>query len=290
MASIRQINANRNNARRSTGPKSAEGKARSASNALQHGLLSRDIVLPDEDAEEFTALAASYTAQLDPQGPLEEFCVRQMVAADWKLRRLLRLETGMLAYGVEYIRDIDDDDDRWSGSSSYEETTVLLGKMIGGSSRTTRLSLLARYESSIRQSWYKALKELERLRSLRPPRRPDQAPLSDAPHNQEMAGEDIDPGRTEVGLASFGDDSQSSTILSSRRTGSQECLIPSRDRKGAVSCLTSKAFRDEQCHGLALRVDYVLESMPDILILPQPTGASMPRPAFPIRSVACQPV
>ncbi|HSB17861.1 MAG TPA: hypothetical protein VLE22_25655 [Bryobacteraceae bacterium] len=228
MASIRQINANRKNARRSTGPTSDEGKARSASNALQHGLLSRDIVLPDEDAEEFTTLAASYTAQLDPQGPLEEFCVRQMVAADWKLRRLLRLETGMLAYGVEYIRDVDDDDDRWSGNSSYEETTVLLGKMISGSSRTTRLSLLTRYESSIRQSWYKALKEYERLRSLRPPRRPEQAPLSGPPRHQETAGEDIGSGSPEMGLASFRDDSQASanpspssfaSLAASRRTG-----------------------------------------------------------------------
>jgi hypothetical protein len=210
MASIRQISANRNNARRSTGPTSAEGKARSASNALQHGLLARDAVLPDEDAEEFTALAASYSAQLDPQGPLEEFCVRQIVAADWKLRRLLRLETGMLAYGVEYIRDVDDDDDRWSGSSSYEETTVLLGKMISGSSRTTRLSLLTRYESAIRQSWYKALKEFERLRSLRPPHRPDTAPLSDPPRHPETAEENIGCGRSDLGLASFRDDPQPS--------------------------------------------------------------------------------
>ena len=235
MASILQINANRNNARRSTGPTSAEGKARSASNALQHGLLSRDIVLPDEDAEEFTALAASYSVQLDPQGPLEEFCVRQMVAADWKLRRLLRLETGMLAYGVEYIRDVDDDDDRWSGSSSYEETTVLLGKMISGSSRTTRLSLLTRYESSIRQSWYKALKEFERLRSLRPPRRPEQASLSEPPRRPETAGEDIGSGRPEMGLASFRDDPQASanpspsssaSLAASRRTGSHAPPAP----------------------------------------------------------------
>ncbi len=68
-----------------------------------------------------------------------------------------------------------------------------------------------------------------------------------------------------------------------------ECLLPSRDRKGAVySYVASNFVRDEKCHGLALLIDYVLKSMPNILVLPQPTGASMPRPAFPMGRLACQ--
>jgi hypothetical protein len=69
-----------------------------------------------------------------------------------------------------------------------------------------------------------------------------------------------------------------------------ERLIPSRDRKGAVSCVASKLLRNEHGHGLAPLVDHVLKSMPDVLVLPQPTGAFMPRPAFPIGSFAGQPV
>jgi hypothetical protein len=58
MATEAQINANRRNAKKSTGPRTSVGKERSSRNALQHGLLARESVLPDEDGEEFDALAA----------------------------------------------------------------------------------------------------------------------------------------------------------------------------------------------------------------------------------------
>ena len=53
MATKKQIQANRNNATKSTGPRTGEGKARVSQNALKHGLLARDAVLPDEDPAEF---------------------------------------------------------------------------------------------------------------------------------------------------------------------------------------------------------------------------------------------
>ena len=53
-----------------------------------------------------------------------------------------------------------------------------------------------------------------------------------------------------------------------RHRSGDERLIPSRDRKGADACVASILFRDEQSHGLALIVDYVLKSVPYILVLP----------------------
>ena len=47
-----QIRANRENAKKSTGPRTAEGKARVSLNALKHGLLARDTVLPTEQLGE----------------------------------------------------------------------------------------------------------------------------------------------------------------------------------------------------------------------------------------------
>jgi len=66
--------------------------------------------------------------------------------------------------------------------------------------------------------------------------------------------------------------------------------VPSRDRKGADNCGTSKLFCNEQIHALALLFDYVLDSLPYILILPQPSRASMPRPASSIWSAASEAV
>lgn len=56
--------------------------------------------------------------------------------------------------------------------------------------------------------------------------------------------------------------------MSSSEVETSECQIPSRDREGADDCVVSKLFCDEQCHGLALLVDYVLKSVPYILVLP----------------------
>ena len=53
MTTPAKVEANRRNARKSTGPRTLVGKARSSKNAVRHGLLSRDVLLPDEDPEQF---------------------------------------------------------------------------------------------------------------------------------------------------------------------------------------------------------------------------------------------
>ncbi|MEN6608302.1 MAG: hypothetical protein ABFD60_13745 [Bryobacteraceae bacterium] len=185
MASIRQINANRDNARRSTGPVTEEGKARSARNSLRHGLQSRDAVMPGEDAAEFAELVDGYIDGMAPEGPLEEFCVRQMAVADWKLRRTLRLETGFLANAIEVTRE---DEDRWSGKLGYDETTVMLGDMMSYKTPPARLAVLSRYEASVHRAWYRALAQFQRLRSMRPPQSdPPEAPGTGNSPDTELA-------------------------------------------------------------------------------------------------------
>ena len=70
--SARKLAANRANAQRSTGPRTAAGKARAAGNALVHGVLSRRVVLPGEDPAEFVAFADSWRAYLTPGSPVED--------------------------------------------------------------------------------------------------------------------------------------------------------------------------------------------------------------------------
>jgi len=92
MASPAQILANRANAQKSTGPRSAEGKAASRFNALKHGLDAQSIVLPGEDPAEYEALARDYDQSLRPETPTERFHVDTMIRSDWQKRRLQLVE------------------------------------------------------------------------------------------------------------------------------------------------------------------------------------------------------
>jgi hypothetical protein len=64
MTSPKQLEANRTNAKHSSGPKSTNGKARSSRNALKHGLVSSEIVIWDEDADQFELLRAGLESSL----------------------------------------------------------------------------------------------------------------------------------------------------------------------------------------------------------------------------------
>ena len=100
MATKRQIAANRRNARRSTGPKSAAGKAASSANALRHGLAAaRAVVLPDEDADAYERLRQGVIADLAPAGALQEALAQRIVVLLWRLDRAARLEAELFVHG-----------------------------------------------------------------------------------------------------------------------------------------------------------------------------------------------
>jgi hypothetical protein len=71
MATDEQLQANRRNAKRSTGPRSPEGKARSRLNSLKHGLTAKTLVIVGERVHEFDELRAKLIDQYDPQSALE---------------------------------------------------------------------------------------------------------------------------------------------------------------------------------------------------------------------------
>jgi hypothetical protein len=88
MATLKQIEANRLNALKSTGPRTPEGKAAVSMNALKHGLRARTVVLPSENAEEFHQLCDDLEAEWQPQSRTEQFYVEQMAVSQWKLNRM----------------------------------------------------------------------------------------------------------------------------------------------------------------------------------------------------------
>src|SRR5437868_4978225 len=101
MTSAKQIAANGRNALKSTGPKTSNGKSTACQNAVKHGLLSQEALLPSEDKEEFAELAVSLRESLQPVGQVEEFLVDRMTASAWRLRRLVRVEAGMFIHRMD---------------------------------------------------------------------------------------------------------------------------------------------------------------------------------------------
>jgi hypothetical protein len=99
--------ASRINGARSRGPRTAAGKARSARNALKHGLCARKlVVVPDEDAAEFAALQAALIAELAPVGALQAVLAQRIVSAAWRLMRADRIEAEVLVFRSGRDRDL----------------------------------------------------------------------------------------------------------------------------------------------------------------------------------------
>ena len=96
MSTLKQVEANRLNAERSTGPKTEEGNAVVAKNATNHGLLSSQTLLPNEDGESLERLGKTSTRNLVAQGELELVLVDRIVSLIWRLWRLGRIETDIL--------------------------------------------------------------------------------------------------------------------------------------------------------------------------------------------------
>ena len=92
MATTAQILANRQNAERSHGPVTAEGKARVSQNATRFGLFSVANFVRPEEQDIFSEFETSYLAELAPDSSLEQTLAREIIHAAWRLRRCANLE------------------------------------------------------------------------------------------------------------------------------------------------------------------------------------------------------
>src|SRR5882762_9162883 len=105
MTSFRQIEANRRNAIRSTGPSTEEGKHRSRRNALRHGLCAETVIETVEDIEDYSAFEAAVIADYDAQTAVERELVLRLASLLWRLRRATSIETDLLRIEAEILRD-----------------------------------------------------------------------------------------------------------------------------------------------------------------------------------------
>ena len=98
MATLRQIEANRRNAQKSTGPTSATGKAVSSMNALKTGIHAKSLLLPSEKLADLEQLIDEYYASHNPTTPEARSLVDDLIYGEWLKRRLRAAETQIWAY------------------------------------------------------------------------------------------------------------------------------------------------------------------------------------------------
>jgi hypothetical protein len=103
MSSFRQIDANRRNARLSTGPVTEEGKRKSRQNALRHGLTAETVIDALEDAEDYAAFEMAVTADYDAQSAVEREIVLRLASLLWRLRRATAIESGLFKIQAKHL-------------------------------------------------------------------------------------------------------------------------------------------------------------------------------------------
>jgi len=179
MASVAQIQANRSNAQKSTGPRTAAGKERASRNALKHGLLAREAVIPGEDPEEFELFREGMIDELAPVGAVETMLAQRVVSLSWRLRRAERLQnaafaaldegepTPLLEARHEEWKQLKGNEWERSLTGLFDEDAAL-GKIVvddfGGARVLDRLLV---YERRIENSLYRTMAELRRERDAR---------------------------------------------------------------------------------------------------------------------------
>jgi hypothetical protein len=167
MSTQAQIDANRRNSLLSTGPRTDSGKAASARNSTRTGLYSRALLLANEDAAAFRALAGDYLDSCNPQGPVEAALVQELLRCDWLLRRLDTIETDLWERQIETRR-------RSLGKDFDEE--ILYAFTYPGIA--DELVVVQRRVSALSRTYHRALHDLQRLQSARAAAAPP-APASD---------------------------------------------------------------------------------------------------------------
>ena len=160
MATLRQIEANRRNAKSSTGPRTAPGKSASRMNALKSGIDAKSTVITGEKPADLEALALEYHDRFHPQTPEERFLVDTLVSSDWLLRRLRKAEAQIW-------------DEQMDSAHRYEPQNPL-GYIAAG--RAGTFSRLQRRLDSLERSYHRALDKLQKIQSARPEPPPQPQP------------------------------------------------------------------------------------------------------------------
>ncbi len=178
MATEAQIKANKQNSKKSSGPRTAEGKAAVSQNARKHGLFASPTVIKGEDQGQFDLYCEAMLGEMRPVGPAESMLAERITSLSWRLRRAERMQDQALKMQIRsdhldlVIRQV-----QWSyrdangleQEESYpKDDHMTLGRAARNDIANYRvLDRLLLYERRIENSMYKTMKELRNLQAAR---------------------------------------------------------------------------------------------------------------------------
>jgi hypothetical protein len=177
MASQAQIKANRQNAKKSTGPKTAEGKAAVSQNALKHGLFADSVVTGETEAE-YAAFHGELLAELDPRGVMELLLAERVVSLWWRLRRAERMQNQAIEDKIgRFVTNKPSrssreyyllDQGNRPGDPGFDLDDLPLGRIANDDFANSRLlDRMLLYERRIESSLNRAMKELKSFQTIR---------------------------------------------------------------------------------------------------------------------------
>jgi hypothetical protein len=171
MTTEAQVAANRVNAQKSTGPRSAEGKAAVTQNAVKHGLRAQAVVLPGEDGQEYARYHGQMTEQLQPADVQEIELAERIVGLSWRLRRAGRYHDAV--FEALYDRQVEEIAAAAPEEGEPDTSERVLGRMLLADFSGDRvLERVQLYERRIENSLSRAWADWRALRAQ--PRRADQ--------------------------------------------------------------------------------------------------------------------
>ena len=191
-SSERRIAANRRNAQKSTGPRTAEGKARSRFNAVTHGLTTRMALIPDEDPAEYEQFALAMAEELNPQTRLEAELAERIVQLTWRRRRVWRAEEEVIDHDLELSHP----DDLADAEGRRIATRLLLSDHLLRSDGA-RLLRLAEHDRRISASLDNAVRLLLSVQDRRLREEGDGPPEPDVPPEQPRVATPAPAGQNE---------------------------------------------------------------------------------------------
>jgi hypothetical protein len=158
-ASDARLRANRRNAQKSTGPKTPEGKTRSALNATRHGILSQVIHLPEEEMASYNEFTERYVASVQPVGAVETELANSCADLQFRLHRLAAAEHNLFAIGH------DEQGERWNTGHPESHAALTMAETLRHSGDP--LALLTLYESRLHRRFLQTLKQLRDIQKDR---------------------------------------------------------------------------------------------------------------------------
>ena len=147
MTSLRQLEANRRNAARSTGPITEAGKQRSRQNAVRHGLSAETVIGVLEDIEDYQGFEAAIIADFNAETAVERELVLRLASLLWRIRRTVTIETALFQMEAESLQELRLDQSLIYASNSSRDLAHGFQRLVNLDGAT--IEQLRRYERSL---------------------------------------------------------------------------------------------------------------------------------------------